>query len=49
MSEIAKTYEPNAVEAKWYEFWMQQGCFTADPARVSDKRSAYHLSEALGG
>ncbi len=43
MSEIAKTYEPNAVEAKWYEFWMQQGCFTADPARVSDKRPAYSI------
>ncbi len=43
MSEIAKTYEPNAVEAKWYEFWLQQGCFTADPARVSDTRPAYSI------
>jgi valyl-tRNA synthetase len=43
MSEIAKTYEPAAVEAKWYEFWLQQGCFTADPARVSEKRPAYSI------
>jgi valyl-tRNA synthetase len=32
MSEIAKTYEPAAVEAKWYAYWLQGGCFTADPA-----------------
>jgi valyl-tRNA synthetase len=32
MSEIAKTYEPAAVEAKWYDYWLQGGCFTADPA-----------------
>ncbi len=43
MSEIAKTYEPAAVEAKWYEFWLQHGCFTADPARVSEKRPAYSI------
>jgi valyl-tRNA synthetase len=43
MSELAKTYEPNAVEAKWYDFWMEHGCFKADPARVSDKRPAYSI------
>ena len=43
MSEISKAYEPQAVEEKWYEFWMKQGCFTADPARVSDKRPAYSI------
>ena len=43
MSEIAKTYEPNAVEAKWYAFWLQAGCFTADPARVSEQRPAYSI------
>ena len=32
MSEIAKTYEPSAVEAKWYDAWLKDGCFTADPA-----------------
>jgi valyl-tRNA synthetase len=30
--EIPKTYEPKAVEEKWYEFWLQQNCFTANPA-----------------
>src|SRR3954467_3537686 len=43
MSEIAKTYEPSAGEEKWYEFWLQQGCFTADPARVSETRPAYSI------
>jgi valyl-tRNA synthetase len=43
MSEIPKAYEPQAVEAKWYQFWLNQGCFTADPARVSDQRPAYSI------
>jgi len=30
MSELPKAYEPQAVEEKWYEFWVKQGCFTAD-------------------
>ena len=36
MSEIPKAYEPQAVEEKWYDLWLKQGCFTADPARVSE-------------
>jgi len=43
MSDIPKTYEPQSVEAKWYEFWDQNGCFIADPARVSEKRPAYSI------
>ncbi len=35
MSEIPKAYEPQSVEDKWYDFWLKQNCFTADPARVS--------------
>lgn len=31
MSEIPKAYEPQAVEAKWYQFWLQENCFTANP------------------
>src|SRR5438477_5642424 len=31
MSEISKTYEPQAIEEKWYDFWQQEGCFTANP------------------
>ncbi|SPE51722.1 Valine--tRNA ligase [Verrucomicrobia bacterium] len=30
--EIPKAYEPKAVEAKWYAFWLEAGCFTANPA-----------------
>jgi len=43
MPEISKAYEPQSVEDKWYEFWLKQGCFTADPARVSPKRPAYAI------
>ncbi|HSH93530.1 MAG TPA: class I tRNA ligase family protein, partial [Roseimicrobium sp.] len=43
MSEISKAYEPQSVESKWYEFWMKQGCFTASPERVSEKRPAYSI------
>jgi valyl-tRNA synthetase len=30
MNEIPKAYEPQSVEDKWYDFWLKQGCFTAD-------------------
>jgi valyl-tRNA synthetase len=43
MSEISKAYEPQSVEDKWYDFWLKQGCFTADPARVSPRRPAYSI------
>ena len=32
MSEIPKAYEPQAVEEKWYAFWLKQNCFVANPA-----------------
>jgi valyl-tRNA synthetase len=43
MNEIPKAYEPQSVEDKWYDFWLKHGCFTADPARVSEKRPAYSI------
>ena len=43
MSEISKTYEPQSVESKWYQFWIDRNCFTAEPARVSEKRPAYSI------
>ena len=43
MSEIPKAYEPQSVEDKWYDFWLKQNCFAADPARVSPKRPAYSI------
>src|SRR5208337_1203341 len=43
MSEISKAYEPQSVEDKWYDFWLKEGCFTADPARVTAKRPAYSI------
>ena len=30
MSDISKAYEPGAVEERWYEKWIAQGCFAAD-------------------
>ncbi len=41
--ELAKTYEPQAVEGRRYEEWLAKGCFQADPARVSEKRPAYSI------
>ena len=32
MSEISKAYESQAVEARWYQYWLDQGLFTANPA-----------------
>src|SRR5258707_5412503 len=32
MPEISKASEPQAVEERWYQFWLDQGCFTATPA-----------------
>ena len=32
MNEIPKTFEPAAIEAKWYAHWESTGCFAADPA-----------------
>ncbi len=31
MSELPKAYEPQAVEEKWYQYWLDQKCFVADP------------------
>src|SRR5215467_11212858 len=31
MSEIPKAYEPQSVEDKWYNFWLKENCFTANP------------------
>jgi valyl-tRNA synthetase len=32
MTEISKTYEPQAVEEKWYAEWLAGGFFQADPS-----------------
>jgi valyl-tRNA synthetase len=43
MPEISKAYEPQSVEDKWYQFWLDRKCFAADPARVTAKRPAYSI------
>ena len=40
MSEIPKAYEPQSVEDKWYDFWLKQGCFTAD---ATSSKPAYSI------
>lgn len=30
-TDLPKTYEPQAVENRWYQAWLDEGCFTADP------------------
>ncbi len=40
MSEIPKSYEPTAVEEKWYARWLEDGCFVADP---TSPKPAYSL------
>ena len=40
MSEVPKAYEPQAVEAKWYDFWLRERCFVADPA---SKKAPYSI------
>ncbi len=40
MSEISKTYEPQAIEEKWYADWLAKGCFTADP---TSSKPAYSI------
>jgi valyl-tRNA synthetase len=32
MTEIPKAYVPQSVEEKWYQFWLEKNCFTANPA-----------------
>ncbi|HXT10749.1 MAG TPA: valine--tRNA ligase [Candidatus Angelobacter sp.] len=32
--EIPKAYEPQAVEDKWYQFWQQNSCFTANAKSI---------------
>src|SRR5690349_10618778 len=32
--EIPKAYEPQAVEDKWYKFWLDNSCFTANAKSI---------------
>jgi valyl-tRNA synthetase len=40
MSEIPKAYAPQAVEEKWYQFWLDHECFVADQA---SKKPAFSI------
>src|SRR5579872_1433231 len=40
MSEISKAYEPQSVESKWYQFWLEKLLFVANPA---SKKPAYSI------
>jgi valyl-tRNA synthetase len=43
MPSLDKTYLPAEVEARWYQQWLDDKAFEANPARVSDKRPAYSI------
>jgi valyl-tRNA synthetase len=43
MPEPEKTYTPADVESRGYQRWLDNKCFGADPARVSEKRPAYSI------
>ena len=43
MPELSKTYTPAEVEERWYQQWLDDKAFVADPARVSEKRPAYSI------
>jgi valyl-tRNA synthetase len=43
MPTLQPTYEPQEVESRLYECWLESGAFTADPARVSAERPAYSI------
>ena len=43
MPELPKTYTPSEAEERWYQRWLDEKCFEADPARVSEKRPAYSI------
>src|SRR5580692_706714 len=40
MPEIPKAYEPQSVEEKWYQYWLDQKCFVADP---HSRKQAYSI------
>src|SRR5579871_3148763 len=40
MPDISKAYEPQAVENKWYQFWLDEKLFVADAA---SKKPAYSI------
>jgi len=40
MTEIPKNYEPQSVEARWYQFWLDEKCFVAD---AHSKKPAYSI------
>jgi len=40
MSELSKAYEPQSVETRWYEYWLEKKYFTADP---HSKKPAYSI------
>jgi valyl-tRNA synthetase len=43
MPELSKTYTPAEAEERWYQRWLDDKCFEADPSRVSEKRPAYSI------
>lgn len=49
MTEISKAYEPGLVEAKWYAYWLEHGCFTANPRSAKPAYSVVILPPNVTG
>ncbi|MDE1170274.1 MAG: valine--tRNA ligase [Verrucomicrobium sp.] len=43
MPELAKAYEPAAIQDRLYAGWLEKGLYHADPARVSPERPGYAI------
>ena len=43
MNKLAPTYDPKAVEDKWYQYWEQHELFKSTP----DEREPYTIAKAL--
>ena len=48
MAEIPKAYEPQAVEEKWYDFWLKENCFVADANSAKPSYSIVILRRTSG-
>jgi len=36
MTELAKHYDPQEIESRWYDRWLKDGCFHSEPSRGGD-------------
>ena len=47
MSELPKTFEPRAIEDRWYTHWEANGLFRPDRPDADDHRADVHHVHAV--